>query len=297
MMRMGSRLTLVLFACLLLFGVTFAGSASNFNRSFLVGSSGISIMPQNFSFEFTNASPGAINDAANYIANRLGKGYYDSYIENGFLSIYNARYYPSLNLSYVYFSYDPALSNGTKITDFNLTEGCCSIFPSSPLFAAVVLANNGSVLYYAGPSKPYSINISYNDALNITEGAGLNASHGASLVAGSFNPYNSSSGYLIAWAVRANQSPKTPGTGIGVYINAETGNVLGEFYWGSSPGGTLPGSPEPTMYTLGNYSIFPINNSNSYVKSDNVFLISLLIIAIMLIAITVFAYKLIKAKK
>lgn len=282
-----TNIIFIALACLILLNFTFASSYTNFNKSFQISGYGINIIPPNYSIQYTNASLSSINEATIYLTNRLGKDYYDSYITTGFRS-YNARYYPSLNQTYVYFSYDAPLSNGTKITAFNLTEGCCSIFPSSPLFAAVVLANNGSILYYAGPYGPYTINISYNSALNITANRGLNTSHGAYLVAGSFNPYDSSSGYIVTWAVLGNGSSSNPGTGNGIYIDAENGNVLGEFYWESSPGGTLPGSPEPTIYILGNYSLFPISsNANSYAKSNNNFLfIVVVIVAVIIIAIT-----------
>ena len=82
---------------------------------------------------------------------------------------------------------------------------------------------------YIGPARPYVALISPSNAINITEGYGL-FNDSARLV-GLFDQNTSAySNYSIAWAVVSHD----PGKGqnyYGMYIDAVTGNVTGEFYY------------------------------------------------------------------
>jgi hypothetical protein len=256
-----------------------SNNSINFNKSFTNSQMGLYVFPDNSSMPIANASKEAIDKAGAYISNRLGENYYNTYVSNGFNEHYinlSGRYYPTLNQTYVYFTYDVPFSNGTTISQ---TEGY------NPLFIAVVLNGNYTVIYYAGPAKPYVINVSANDAKSIT-GYLYTA-----LVAGTFDQYDQFSGYSVAWAVSRGGNSSYPG----MYVDAQTGNILGQYFGFTSPGGSMPGSPLTMVYKFGNYSILPTNDIS--ILSKNKVNLLWYYIAIITAVIVLILYVNIKSKK
>ena len=165
----------------------------------------------------TNASySGAVKlssayQAATYISGILGQNYYDHYV-----NLSGGSYYG--NISKVYFTYSVPFANGTQSSDIGGRR-----------LGITVILNGSRVARYIGPARPYIAMISASNAINISEGYGL-YNDSARLV-GLFDHNTSTlSNYSIAWAVVSHD----PGKGqnyYGVYVDAVTGNVTGEFYY------------------------------------------------------------------
>ena len=165
----------------------------------------------------TNASySGAVKlssayQAATYISRVLGQSYYDNYV-----NLSGGSYYG--NMSLVYFSYSVPFANGTQSSNVGGRR-----------LGITVILNGSRIVKYIGPAGPYVATISAYNAINISEGYGL-YNDSARLVGLFVQNTSTQSNYSIAWAVVSHE----PGKGqnyYGMYVDAVTGNVTGEFYY------------------------------------------------------------------
>lgn len=261
MAKMTIGLLAVAIACLLALGMPHAGSAgAALNSSAVYGR-----IVNNTGYNSVNASPSMIGDAESYLYQRLGRNYTISHMTKGFRSVYDnytSDYYNDTGLSYVYFSYNVTFANGTSAVK--------SSYVYAPLFTAIVLNGNGNVIWYDGPSKPYTAIIPPNRAASIAlehDFSNARINYGYSLIPGIYNMSDNTSGYDIAWIVTGNYTSR--GTFPVLYIDPETGNVLGEGYGFSSPGGTLPSPQFPYPAILGNFSVFRLGNATTTIAGAN----------------------------
>lgn len=149
--------------------------------------------------------------AATYISGVLGQNYYDHYV-----NLSGGAYYG--NMSKIYFSYSIPFANGTQSSDIGGRR-----------LGITVIFNGSRIVKYIGPARPYIAIISASNAINISEEYGL-YNDSARLV-GLFGHNNSAqSNYSIAWAV-VSHDPEKGQNYYGVYVDAVTGNVTGEFYY------------------------------------------------------------------
>lgn len=261
MARMIMGLFAVVFACLLALGMPNAGSTgAALNSSAISGR-----IINNMMYNSVNASQAMIGNAESYMYQRLGRNYTTSHMTYGFRSVYDnytSNYYNDTGLSYVYFSYNVTFANGTSAVK--------SSYAYAPLFAAIVLNGNGNVIWYDGPSKPYTATIPPNQIVRIAlehNFSNARINYGYSLIPGIYNMSDNVSGYDVAWIVTGNYTSQ--GTFPVLYIDPETGNVLGEDYGFSSPGGTLPSPQFPYPAILGNFSVFRLGNATTTIGGGN----------------------------
>ncbi len=285
MAKMILGLFAVVAACLLAFGMPHAGTAgAALNSSAVYGR-----IINNREYNSVNVSPAMIEYAEFYLYHRLGRNYTISHITPGFRSVYGnytSNYYNDTGLSYVYFSYNVTFANDTSAVK--------SSYVYAPLFVAIVLNGNGDVIWYDGPSKPYTATISPKQAVRIAlehNFSNARVNYGYSLIPGIYNMSDNASGYDVAWIVTGNYT--SHGTFPVLYISPETGNVLGEDYGFSSPGGTLPSPQFPYPAILGNFSVFRIGNATTTTAGKNRakganILYALAVLIILVTAISIF---------
>lgn len=184
--------------------------------------------------------------AATYISGLLGQSYYEHYI-----NLSGGSYYG--NNSQVYFSYSVPFANGTQSSNMG-----------SRRLGVTIIFNGSRVVRYIGPASAYVASVSAANAIDVAEGYGL-FNDSARLV-GLFSHNTSGySNYSIAWAVVSHD----PGKGqnyYGMYVDAVSGNVTGEFYYLPSmmQNGSLPG-----YAVAGNFSAFLLTPLSDRQKLDN----------------------------
>lgn len=122
---------------------------------------------------------------------------------------------------------------------FNIT-GMHVIIPN----AYVAVANNGTVIDYQGPTQPYYVNISEGDAISIAESHGFKDN--VANILGVSKGTGAESGYSIVWAISSDNNA-------GIYIDAMTGDVIGEYVISNPPNFFNP--PVAGYSELGDFSI------------------------------------------
>ena len=209
--------------------------------------------------------------AATYISDLLGQHYYDHYV-----NLSGGSYYG--NISQVYFSYSVPFANGTQSSDIGGRR-----------LGITIILNGSRVVKYIGPAQPYVALISPSNAINISEGYGL-FNDSARLV-GLFGQNTSSrSDYSIAWAV-VSHDPEKGQNYYGIYVDAVTGNVTGEFYYLPSmmQNGSLSG-----YGTADNFSAFLLTPVSDRQRLSNLVYYA---IFIMIVAAGIVAWSKFKPKK
>lgn len=173
------------------------------------GSSNASIImfPVNNSWSHTISLESAYI-AESYVSNALGQQYFEQYT-----SLYGGASYG--NVSYVYFSYNVPFANGTSRGD------------GSRLLGITVTVDNGNVVGYVGPQKPYVVSVNATQAAESAEGYGFR--NATATLTGVFNSSNltSFSYYSVLWSIASN-SLNNNAYNAG-YINVDDGKMIGEY--------------------------------------------------------------------
>ncbi|MHB1830158.1 MAG: hypothetical protein ACYCO0_02080 [Candidatus Micrarchaeaceae archaeon] len=197
-------------------------------------------MPVNGSYSHTIKLNSAYA-AESYLIGRLGQAYYNNYI-----SLYDGVSYG--NLSYVYFTYSVPFSNGSTISQL----------PSHRYLGITVGIDGSSVYHYIGPSQAYVIGVNRSRAEGIAGRYGITNSTAA--LVGLFGTNGTtSSNYSIAWAVLSG-NPQKSQKYYGLYIDAVTGNAIGEFYYTPA---TMSNRTSYDYGTAGNFSLFYLDQRNA----------------------------------
>lgn len=228
-----------------------------------------------------NASNQTIAAAKTYVAEKLGQGYFNKYVNYTFSGVYNSScLHPNGtvtkgNITYsVFFDYNIPFLNGSTIRAYQNSGG--------PVFLVgvwVTLDQNNTVIGYRGPMKPYVITVSAQNATEVALASGLSNITRESIVS-AYNFLSNNTGsafveYKIVWSVYSgnriscggNNAGNTFGANIcmpGVYVDVETGKIVGEFLVNPSivqplGGSSAAVSPAP----LGNFSIFQLTGTTS----------------------------------
>lgn len=203
--------------------------------------------------------------AESYIVSRLGQAYYDQYV-----NLSGGSYYG--NISHVYFTYSIPFRNGTQSASL----------PGGRMLGITIMLDASNVTDYIGPSKPYIMEINSSAAIRIAEDYGI-YNDTARLVGLFGSNVTASSNYSIAWAVLSGQAAKGQNY-YGVYVDAITGNVVGEFYY---PPFSVQNSSMQGYGTAGNYSFFlltPVARTEAPVSMYIYYLISGIIVVAAIIA-------------
>ncbi len=207
-----------------------------------------------------------------YIANRLGQQYYNSYV-----SYYGSQSYG--NISYVYFTYNVPFENGILTTNTYGIQG-----PQERPLGITISLNGTTVTGYTGPPKPYIIMVTQPDAVNISYDYGIQS--GNASIEGLFNSsgIRLNSTYFVVWAV-VSGNPLKSGVYQGIYIDAQSGNVLGEYEYAPT---LIPSQYGPPYGVSGNFSMFYMQNQTSGAQSSNPdgqYIIPLIVLAFVILAI------------
>ncbi len=220
----------------------------------------------------------AVYAAESYLQSRLGQSYYNAHV-----SYYGAESYG--NSSYVYFTYLAPFSNGTSALNVTGMQ-----YTARHLLGITLFLNGTKVTGYIGPAKPYVISVSRTQALNISQGNGLE--NGNATIEGVFNSSNigRNSTYSIAWAVLS-RNPLKSGIYQGIYIDAESGNVVGEYNYNPLVAASQLGSAY-AYGTSGNFSMFYMQNQTQVGSqnqnsnpTDSQYIIPLIILAFLILGI------------
>lgn len=194
----------------------------------------------------TQANAQSVHDAEQYVIGKLGQSYYSSHISYYYGSSYK-------NMSYVYFTYNVPFSNGTN------AYGTFAGQPAAQrLLGITVTLNKSDVVGYIGPSAPYIVIIPYAQAVNVSSQYGIE--NGSAGIEGMFSSNNiaNNASYAVVWAVRSG-APLKSGIYHGVYIDAVTGAMVGEYFYNPS---ILAAQGGLSSYgTGGNFSMFYMTNS------------------------------------
>ncbi|HIH50066.1 TPA: hypothetical protein HA291_01265 [Candidatus Micrarchaeota archaeon] len=282
-LKFGCLSAVMVLGFLLVFNYSFAGSTGSYNSTQTLLQR---INSGNINDVYTNVTAKALNQAEAYIIQRLGEDYYNSYITNGFNSTYikyGDRHYYDLNVSVFWFSYNVPFLNRSSAVKFCPSAQYCYY---NPLFVELLIADNGTPLVYQGPSKPFYVNISANQAMTIGSQSGFKNGTATWLLPVNNSRNDSLAGYSVAWDVAGYGSG--PNFRI-IYVDSQTGKVLGEANGFGSPGGTYPGPAVPSVYTTGNFSLFTIyvnNTAGQSIQKTNSadwYLIAVVIIVVILI--------------
>jgi hypothetical protein len=241
----------------------------------------VSVITMGANSSYSNTtSQQAIYAAEAYLIDRLGQSYY-----SGYVSYYGSESYG--NTSYAYFAYSVPFSNGTSAMDVLDLQ-----IPAKRLLGITVSLNGTKVVGYIGPSKPYFVNISPSNAINLSEGYGIQ--NGNACIEGVFNSIRitPNSTYSIAWAVLGG-SPLKSGIYQGMYINAESGNVMGEYDYNKLVAAAQPGSAY-AYGSSGNYSMFYVQNDTGHGAApssnapDSQYIFPLIVVAFLILGLAMY---------
>ena len=197
----------VIYALLILAGLGFANS-----QSYLTASPNVSMIAPhvNGSYSQTVGPQGAYADS--YVVSLLGQNYSIKYV-----SLAGGSYYG--NVSYVYFTYSSPFANGTQTGHL----------PGGRELGITVALNGSRITDYIGPAKNFTLNVSSSTAEETAESYGLY--NDTTRLVGLFGTNTTSfSNYSVAWAVLSHEALKGQNN-YGIYVDAVTGNVAGEFYY------------------------------------------------------------------
>jgi len=213
-----------------------------------------------------------IYTAESYLNATLGHEYYFDYI-----NLAGGAYYG--NNSYVYFAYGVPFTNNTI---------------SQRQLGITINMNASRIVHYTGPARPYFINISQGAAISTAESYGLQ--NDTAQLEGVFSQNSSEySNYSIAWAVLSNNPTKLHNY-YGIYVDAVTGNVIGEYL-------VYPydyGNYSSQAYgTAGGFSLFYLSNATApgMGPAPSMPLLLYVVIAILIIAIIIAVIIRMKPKK
>lgn len=181
---------------------------------------------------------GSAYAAETYIVGLLGQTYFDKYV-----NLSGGSYYG--NTSHVYFSYSVPFGNGSESS---------SIYGRR--LGITVTLNGSRIADYIGPSKPFVAQVTAGNAISIAESYGL-SNDTAGLVGLFSRNTTSASYYSIAWAVLSSDEGKGQNY-YGIYVDALTGNVIGEFYY---PSYMMQNGSAAGYGTAGNLSIFALTTT------------------------------------
>jgi hypothetical protein len=208
-------------------------------------------------FSITNSSSEYISAGAAFLTHRLGAQYFGNYI-----SYVSGFHYSSTNLTYLYYLYSIPFQNGTT------TTAVINAQTAYKLGITLVLSSTYNATEYVGPSAPYTINISKGDAITTAGLYGVaNGTASISAVENVAATGNTINGYSIAWAVTGgDQINSTNSSNIytanrtypGLYIDAASGNVIGEYIYSTSVK-----SLSKENYSIGisgNFDLFKLNS-------------------------------------
>lgn len=220
----------VLYAILAVAVLGFANS-----QSYLAASANASIIviPVNSSYSHTIKLNSAYF-AETYITSLLGQAYYNDYI-----NLSGGSYYG--NVTHAYFTYSVPFANGSQ--SGGLQRG--------RRLGITITLNGSRVVDYIGPKKPYILEVNSSTAVDTAESLGL-FNDTARLVGLFGTNTTSASEYSIAWAVLSQDAEKGQNY-YGVYVDAVTGNVVGEFYYAPWE---VQNSSTQGYGTAGNFSLF-----------------------------------------
>ena len=198
----------VVYAALILAVLGFANS-----QSYLTASPNVSIIviQVNSSYSHTIKLNSAYF-AETYITSLLGQAYYNDYI-----NLSGGSYYG--NTTYAYFTYSVPFSNGSQSASL----------PGGRRLGITITLNGSHVVDYIGPKEPYVLRVNSSTAIGTAESFGL--FNDTARLVGLFGTNTTAvSDYSVAWAVMSHDTEKGQNY-YGVYVNAVTGNVVGEFYY------------------------------------------------------------------
>ncbi len=234
------------------------------------GSGNVSVVTQGANSSFSqSASQQAIYSADAYISSRLGDAYAAAYV-----SYLGGESYG--NKTYTYFAYHIPFSNDTSVTGTLPGQA-----PVVRLLGITVILAGTTVIGYAGPAGPYTIRIPPSEAYSLANNYGI--TNGTIDLVWVFNATQnmSNSAYGIAWAVR-DKSPLKSGVYQGIYIDAISGNVVGEFLYNPA----IVSTKGPASYgKSGDFSLFYMQggSQSSQSSTDSQYILPLLIIAFVLL--------------
>jgi hypothetical protein len=187
--------------------------------------------------------------AEEYLKQKLGNDYFNEYLDfhlgdkhedcvENKSAIINCT-----NINVIYFTYNNKATSNIKIDETvryrtNVTSGVKTGFRGISILSSirVEVDDNGNVVKYSGPSKPYNFLITKDDVINKAKSYGYNAIIDATLVG-----IPRSDGYEILWVVDSSdllecrweiyfESASTKLCSFkGVYIDVDTGEIRGEY--------------------------------------------------------------------
>ncbi len=214
-----------------------------------------------------NVSIMQINSAEQYIANTLGNTYYKKYLKYSGSSIFN-------NTAEIYFNYSIPFQNGSVTRAVYETEPLLRI-----LNVIVYVNKNNTVINYFGPIKPYIINTSVADAINISKKYNFSNITQVTL-SGVYQTNNTNRGYYIAWSVLngAGYYQNSNSTADyynkiykGLYVDVSNGTVIGEFIYNPTiVTASVQNNQSMDLGYSGAFNLFNISKTNkTLVQTQN----------------------------
>lgn len=252
----------VVYAILLLAALGFVNS-----KSYLSPSPNTSIITMNVNSSYSDRIQSIVDlgYAESHVASVLGQAYYEQYV-----NLSGGEYYG--NISYIYFSYSIPFINGSQ----------SSSLAGNRRLGITITLNGSNVVDYIGPAKPYILKVNSSSAIKTARSYGM--FNDTARLVGLFGQNTThASNYSIAWAVISHDALKGQNY-YGIYVDALTGNVVGEFYY-------LPydaqNSTTQGYGKIGNFSFFlltPFAQTNTPVATDIYYAIFAIIVIAAIIA-------------